>query len=539
MNVVLSIPEQNGGYSSDGFTIIYKQPILKHFLDELYSYQERVDNIVIITKYKDIFDKYASIFIKDELFLRKVYTIAATTDDMFENLKLADRLLESIGTESDYTLLWSTSELVFNSGRLSDISLGAFRCFHNDRPVDIYRFDSSIMKNVIATDPIDFPDFLHRYEYADQTEVLIEFGDYFPVKTDYLSKFKIEHYLISHDCNEDFRFEVDPINQTLKKSVRYSLRLDNYSPEKAAYVKKLRKELFNEQDFLSACNANQRIFVPELIEVGTTKAGDYVDDITYEYITPVTLESHLLFGDMSKDNAEVCIEKLMTAVHNVFHNTEATPYDIAVSSISERNVGSYLRTKKESYIKVLDDYFKEYCPENIERNEITFTANDYNSWRSYIDAVFTEYEKICSADSIIQNGRCGRLVHGALTFDNIIYNSYDNTMKFINPKYPKHKIVNKHDDLVALLMSTFMNLHAILNGYYYECNHYIRIPQVLEDKTALYLEVIEDLGENIPLFKLLSVLEFLKYSHENSISEEQRRAMIKYATQIKNILFCG
>ena len=615
MNAIIGMGDyENCGCLSKDSQVLYNQPLIKYILDELYSYQEYIDNIIVVTSNKNYFTSIINLVEKDKLFLNKIHIIEDLSKSLLSNIVIGHTYIKDNNLVSDSILFWSGTELAFQTRKFSDPSLNSFRCAflenkdkyeninenariifdpktntfklvelneitfdkellisdstideledlsteddvlgkygfkdlgeysplelvntYNGEFINIFKFDYTCLDNILKNNEFySLEEFITFYFETDSDNTTVsEIGFLFSLnKIESENFFKQYVNLKNSISNDGILIDIDFLNDSITKTNKYSLL--GYSTEILDKLKSVRTKLFNESDIISRYNEKQKVYSPNILDIGITKAGDYVDEITEEFIPGPTLDKVLLYGKLSDSQISNCVSKVLHIIENVFHtNSDYTAYDLAIRRVDSKHINSYIERKKE-YYKSIASYYKEiYSLSNINEYGFVFDYNIMSKWNLFIDNVFSEYLKDCSDSNIFYQGLCERFVHGNLLFSSIIYNQDYNKVHFINQNLRYYSICDFNEDYIDLLVSTYMNLHALLDGLYYEDNSIIEIPSKVIDTTSKYLASIGEKVSNIEKLKLLSIIKLFTYPYENCyISNNTKRIIINYSSQV-------
>lgn len=522
------------------------KPILQYILDELYSYQADIDEIVIVKNEIDDIQEYLKYSRQDDFFTTKIHCVNRNGNvsskseysffsDFYSGVEF---LVDTLKVEQSEILLWSADELVLNSRKLIDLTTGSFCCSYNKNPVKIYRFDEFpyVVNNLITLNNNGklhmIGDFLELYKRTYDVSILEEFGNY-KVWNTQLDYYKVQSEFIQGDDYNSIIVDIDLDNEQITKTNKY-VNYD-YSYAINELSRDVQYKLWSEANFLDVANREQSIFLPELVTQGVNKRGEYCDWITEELIQGTTLESLLLREDLSKENWETIFEKIVHVVKQTFHMDDMEDSDELYSSYVVKNVRErYVEDVKKSLLEMLSDLQSEFSYDNRFNNYFYLDGNAVVEWKMFIDDFISNYEKHADKDTIIYNGTCERLIHNNLTFDNILYDTFNTQLHFINPRSRQWEIVDKNRDFASLYLSCYCGLSALKHGLYSESNNMITIAYPIYERMSDCLYILDDLIGDNKYIKMYSILLLLSCASKNKYPVEQRVAMLKYARQLKN-----
>lgn len=523
------------------------KPILQYILDELYSYQADIDEIVIVKNKIDDIQEYLKYTSQDDFFKTKIHCVNRNSNvltngeqslfsDFYSGVEF---LVDNLKVEQSEILLWSADELVLNSRKLVDLTTGSFCCAYNKNPVKIYRFDEFpyVVNNLITLNNDGklhtIKDFLELYKRTCDVFILEDFGNY-KVWNTQLDYYKVQSEFIQNDNYNSIIVDINLDKEQITKTNKYANY--DYSYEINELSRDVQYKLWSEANFLDLANREQSIFLPELVTQGVNKRGEYCDWIIEELIQGTTLESLLLRENLSKETWKTIFEKIIEVVTNTFHGDDIEDSDELYSSYVVKNIRErYVEDVKKTLLEMLSDLQSEFSYDNRFNNYFYLDGNAVVEWKMFIDDFISNYEKRADKDTIIYNGTCERLVHNNLTFDNILYDTFNTQLHFINPRSRQWEIVDKNRDFASLYLTCYCGLSALKYGLYSESNNTISIAYPIYERMSDCLYILDDLIIDNKFIKMYSILLLLSCSSEkNKYSVEQRVAMLKYARQLKN-----
>ena len=278
----------------------------------------------------------------------------------------------------------------------------------------------------------------------------------------------------------------------------------------------------------------------ELIEQGINKRGEYCDWITEEFIQGTSLETLLLREELTRDNWNSILEKIVHVIQQVFHEDGIEDSDELYSSHITKQIREryYDGVKKELFDR-LYELQSEFCYDNRFSNYFYLDCNAIAEWKMFIDEFMSVYFNYIDKATIIYNGTCERLVHNTLTFDNILYDTFTSQLHFINPRTRQWEIVDKNKDYALLYLSCYCGLPALKYKLYDEENDIVTISYPIQEKMSDCVYILDDImGNDSSFIKMYSILLlFLSSSEREKYSVEQRVIMLKYARQLKNSFY--
>lgn len=526
--------------------------ILQYILDELYSYQEYIDKIIIVGDSTNFIEEYLSFNKQDDFFLTKICCISNKNyrditnketsffDDFYTGVKF---LVDTLKVCPSEILLWHGSELVLDSKKLIDLSLESFVCINDKNIINIFRFNdfisvvnSLVYLNEHINSSITIQDFLTLYKKNNELILLEDFGNYkkWDTQKDY---YNTQSYFLENNTHNSILINVNLSEEQITKTNKY------VDYEYSYYINELSREvqynLWSEAKFLSSATQQQSVFLPELIDQGINKRGEYCDWITEEFIHGITLDSILLYDNIESWK-DITI-KIINTLQNIFHIDELEDSDELYTSYVPKHTreNSYIVDVKNKFCNSVLNLKNEFSYDNREINNFVMDNNSIVEWNIFIDDFINEYSKRINKDNIIYNGSCNRLIHNNLTFDNIICDYYTNRIYFINPRSRKWDIIDKNIDYVYLYLSCYAGISVLNNNFYtIDCKGTININENLYKKMLDCTKSFDDLLTDNIFLKMYAILVLLlESSKQNKYSTENRIVMLKYARQLKNSFY--
>lgn len=522
------------------------KPVLQYILDELYSYQSFIDEIVIVKRDAEDIREYLKYNKQDEFFLTKIHCVDGKNYKQMLNAKYSilddfytgmEHLVDDLKVSPSEVLLWRADELVFNSNKLVDQSIGSFKCSHNLKEVGIYRFDK--FAHVVNTlvylnedlEPHTLNDFVNLYSKKDDVSVLSDFGEYkeWQTKETY---YELQSELIQNDEHSSIFVEIDLGRDTITKTNRYAD--EPYSFNVMEKSREVQYSLWSEANFLELANAEQSIFLPKFLERSVNKRGNYCDTITEQFIYGSTLDSLLLNGKLPKTTWKYLLEKIVEVQREVFHNDSLEDSDeLYHSYISKKKRENYFSEYESKLSSTLYLLTEKFTKENEQYNYFVLSNNDIAEWKMFFELFLKEHERQLTKDNLIYNGSCERLVHNNLFFENIVYDTFSNKIFFINPRSREHDFVEKYKDFARLYLSAYCGMDALLCGKYSEERGIISLSEQVLESMSSCEDILDELFENNLYLKHYAIVMMLELATSDKLSTEQQVVLLRYASQLK------
>lgn len=525
------------------------KPVLQYILDELYSYQAYIDEIIIVKKDVSDIEEYLKYNKQDDFFLTKIHCLngrnystpstheSSFFDDFYTGM---EHLVDDLKVPYSEVLLWSADELVFDSSRLIDQTTGSFVCSFDDKPVRIYRFDDFpyVVNNLVLLKkdgrPHTIQDFLKGYQRDVEVNILKDFGNYkiWDNKVDY---YKLQSELVAKSEYSSVFVEIDLVKEQIKKTNKYQDM--EYSFTVNELSRDVQYNLWSEANFLDKADAEQSVFLPNLIEQGVNQRGEYCHYVVEEFVYGTSLDALLLNEKITEENWKFIISKILTNLKDVFHKDDIEDDDELYHSYVPKKIREkYIDEYAEMMSDTLAELAHSFSRENQGTNYYHLCNNEIVEWKMFFDRFFEDYEKYATKDSLIYNGTCDRLVHNNLSFENIIYDTFANNLTFINPRSRSLEIVNKYKDYATLYLSCYCGVDALINGRYTTNKEEISISQPVFEQMERCLNILDDLlGEPIFLREYALMLMF-EMANSNKLKTEQKVALMRYASQLRKTL---
>lgn len=524
------------------------KPVLQYILDELYSYQEYIDQIIIVKKDPSDIEEFIQYNTLDDFFKTKIHVVQTESDKSTSDSKYSimqdfysglEYLVDKLNVPSKEILLWSGDELATNTRKFTDFSTGSFICEKNLEPVKIYRFDEfpyvvNINLDMNESENLySIDDFIKQYSQFCKISKLNDFGDYFDWSNSQ-SYYDVQQQFVQNDSYQHVTIEIDTVKQQITK---YNKIADlEYTTKNHNESKKVQAKLFAEADVLDNLDAEQQIFFPRLVEAGITLGGDLINDITEEYVAGSTLESLLLNESVGRSSWKSIIDKLVEVISTVLHKDDLEREEVYWNSVEKKNRNNYADTMKLRFQSLSDLLAEKYSAVNYEDNLFVLSNQEVVEWKIFIDKFIDLYDKYINSDNIIYQGSFDRIVHGNLSFDNIIYDQFTSEMKFIKPIFKMKRIVNKMQDYAMLYLSAYTGFHSILNNKYI-MNEEISIPESVVKKMDYCIEALDEhfTGEESKFLKMYAIVLLLDNVLESS--SLYSADMLNYIISIKNKIY--
>lgn len=525
--------------SAKTFVHINGKPILQYILDELYSYQEYIEDIIIVKNNSDDVEEYIRYNTVDPFFKTKIHIVEqnSVTENMDQDEILfrdlysgVEHIVDSIKASPDSIILWSGDVLATDTGKITDITLSSFECAYDGERVNLFRFDEFVVVQNICVKMnsiqkvCSINDFISEYRENSEFETMNDFGILHSWKTtdDYIDT--LLGFIKSSD-HGDIKISIDPVRQQITKTNKYSLlpyTLENH--DKSVVVQ---KNLFLEFSALDNATAEQKIFLPELIETGITKGGNFLDEITEEYISGAKLSDIMMNEVLTVKSGRAIAEKLMKIMHEIFHKSNLDDCEDIEYVVEKKN--------RERWIS----QFRKKLDDAVNNNDfISSGCNDICAWKAVLDMFYALASSYFNKNNIIYQFSSERMVHGNLVFENIFYESMKKSMRMINPKGDKWDIVWKYDDFGDVYFSIISGYYPIIRKkYIIDENGYVNIENKIQSNMDM-LECIFDEHFTVPESKMLKLYGLLKaFEYSKSIDDyDTKLALERYMSQKRKLL---
>ena len=518
------------------------KPVLQYILDELYSYQSHIDEVIIVKRDISDIQDYIKYNKQNDFFLTKIHCVnretynapdASLIDDFYAGMEY---LVDKLKVRPSEILLWSADELVFDSKKLTDLTLPSFMCSYKKDTVKIYRFNEFpyVVNTLIDlredTKEHTMADFLKHYQRATgKLSVLENFGDY-RVWDDRTSYYRLQADLLEKSEHTNVKLEIDFIHHTLTKTNKY-IDDDFISYSENEKIRDVQYTLWSEANFLEEATPEQSVFLPEYIDRGVNKRGEYCDYVTEEFVSGTTLDSLLMNEDISEDTWRFILERLVTVLREDFHKDALEGEEVWNSFVPAKIRNNFIKEKRELVDYALNELAKYYSEENLKDNYYVMRNNDVAEWKMFFDKFFEMYEKNCTHDNIIYNFTCDRKVHNNLLLSNIVYDTFTNRMTLINPTSRNLDIVDKKRDFVTLFMSG-LGLSAIEHSKFVEDCKEMTISSIVQNRMNTFLDVLSDLCEDAEYLRMYAVCEMFLYVYKTRDVN-----LLKYLSQLRTSLY--
>ena len=521
------------------------KPVLQYILDELYSYQSDIDEVIIVKRDASDIRDYIKYNKQNDFFLTKVHCVdvkehrytpcheTAILEDFYAGVEY---LVDTLKVPYSEILLWSADELIFDSKKLTDLSLDSFICSYKKNAVKVYRFDEFPYVVNILIDLKEDPktntieDFLRLYGNATRKLSILEnFGDYkvWNTRSDY---YALQSELLEKSEHTTLNLDIDLTHHKITKTNKF-LEDDFISYSENERNRDIQYDLWSEANFLENATPEQSVFLPEYIDRGVNKRGEYCDYVTEEFVAGTTLESLLINEDITEDNWRMILQRIKTVLCDDFHRNDLEGDEVWNEYVPQKTRKKFLEEKREFAFAALEDLQRFFCAENVRENYYILRRNDVAEWKMFFDKFFEEYENNLTQDNIIYNFTCDRKVHNNLSMKNIIYDTFTNRMVFINPTSRNLDIVDKNKDYASLYMCA-MGLSAIDSKKFIEDCKEITISKVAQERMNVCLDILNDLFDNSEYLMMYALYEMFLIAHK-----KKDAYLLKYISQLRTSLY--
>ena len=334
------------------------------------------------------------------------------------------------------------------------------------------------------------------------------------------------------DEHSSVRLEIDLSKDLITKTNKY---VDEpYSFEIMEKSREVQYNLWSEGDFLESTSVEQKVFLPHFIERGINKRGYYCDTLIQEFVCGTALSSLLVNGDLSKEAWFDILNKIVSVNKEVFHRESLEDDDIYNFYVPKEKRELYVEELSNRLNATIQSLSHTFSKENECFNYYSLSNNDIAEWKMFFELLIKECEKNITKDTLIYNGSCDRFVHNNLLFEHIIYDTFTDKIKFINPRSRKWDIIDKNNDFARLYLSAYAGYDALVDCKYSEVNGVIN----LSEKVRMNMEMCEDALDEIfegkkTYLKLYSLFLMLEIATKDSLSIDRRVSLLKYASQLK------
>ena len=535
---------------------INNKPVLQYILDELYSYMEYIDEIVIAKRNSDDVLNYVCHTSNiDPLFRERIHVVEtkqsnlsgaeyAFMDDFYAGM---EHLVDVVHAPMSEILLWRGDVLTINTSKLTDMSLPSYVCVDSDNnPIGICKFTNFVLSvniNVRMNNQkqdghyFTLSDFIKEYkESGEEVELLSDYGDYlnWQDRTEY---YKIQSSFIEKDEHSKFNIEINYDKQQITKTNKYAD--DEYNRQTFDTSRRIQALLFSESSALEIANSEQKIFLPELIETGISQRGNFIDTLTEEYVSGTTLSSLMTDQKLSKSTWKKILERIDSNILNdVFFKCTLSYRDIR-NELVDLNI-------EDEYVNDINEWIKDsvlqvsnkFTEENIETYYYVMENQKKIDWSIFADKLCEDVKNHIDAYNIFYQGSLERMTHGNPSFDNIIYDQFTGAIHLINPCVRQYQLTWTVLDIAYLYYSIISGVHQIKKGLYEDTNGVVSITKDAYETMITCEEIMDSLysNENADFMKRLSLIILLSKIARDEFSPEISSVLMRYANEtLKNI----
>lgn len=534
------IPVHGTGSSIEALTSVGGKPVLQHILDELYSYQEYIDDVIIMASDTVAVGDYVKFSQTDNFFRTKMHclksrgTIVQDIHDGVEHMMSHCRC----GDDSR-VLVWDSNVLVIDTRRFTDLALPSFTCVNQKKnEIGIWRFDDwvHLVNACVTTEKsgsTDISKLISEYlESGMEMFRLDDFGTLYDWKT---TSGLLQ--TIADFRENDSKYWITADVNISKQQVTLKNKFINepYSSETHEKNKAIQSFLFQHAMSLENATPEQRVYLPELISMGVTMNGDYVDEVTEEWIPNESLVS-LLFtgkvGDWKTKTRDLC-----AAISGMFH-IDSTDWEQMVGDIVPYKTRQRIGKEMVNVLPVLEKLGRVYSISGNLGYIYSMTEYEFAKWLEFSDVVLEESERHFGADEVIWQGTCDRLVLHTTLMRDVVYNEKWNTMKFLNSsRGNKFQVVDKNMDYVNLYLSAYTLYDVFEREKFIDTGSSIEVQEAIQRQFSEILETLDDIvgPDKTWYMRLRAISEGLKrVSETEELSDEAKGAYLKHLTKLRD-----
>lgn len=525
---------------------INKKPCLQYIMDELYSWQYLIDEVILVKKDVSDLKEFISYNVVDEFFKTKIRFVETTkckcsnkqefsiVDDFYSAMEF---LVDEEHAEGSDILVWSGDEFIRDSGKLADITNGNFVCTYKGKDVNVWHFNdfvACVNANVKAKENDGYQtmkDFVTYYKQFSFEEVeileLSEWCDYHKWATP-MQRTLLEVLLQQESGKDDCIKSVDLVKQQMTLTNKYADMDYDYETYQKSH--QVQYNLFTLAQVLEEATDEQNVFLPNFIDRGINVAGEFTNEVTLEYVKGDTL-SDWLFQNLPQETWDNMIRKVCLVMTETFHNIcFEEGWDKYDSYLQARQIVAYRENLISRFNDALEMINSKYtCCCCYNQSDIALGNNDYAEWKMLIDEFAENMGCYIDKDSVISNMKNDKLVLGGCDFDNIIFDTYNNRLVFLNPLYRKYEIVDMYEDYAVLYLSAMVGVDAFENNRLYTCyncnKECVKIPTAYRQQMEKAIRALDSFFKKdaffIKIYGLLLCLEYVaNYDGEPEIQAQ-------------------
>ena len=527
------------------------KPVLQHILDELYSYMEYIGEIVIVKKNSEDVKRYVCNTSNiDPSFKERIHVVESKQanhkegeeyffmDDFYSGL---EHLVDVVRVPMDDILLWRGDVLAIDTLKLSDMTLPSFACVDaENNPVHIYKFTDFVLSvniNVRQNNQkeeghsFSIGDFIKEYEgTAGKLETLSDFGNLLRWQ-DPDSFYKAQSEFIARDSHTKYNIEIDAEKQQITKTNKYvNEDYDRCLWEKVRYIQGV---LFSESSALSIPDAEQKIFLPEIVETGILQRGNFIDTLTEEYISGVKLNSFMTDQKLSYATWERLLDKVLKIINEVFHKNTMSYYDIRNELVDPKIIKDYVEKTKKFIIDTVNDISRKFTINNMEEYYYVMSCQEQTDLKIFAENLCNDVENHVREDNVFYQGSINRMIHGNISFDNILCDAFTSTIHFINPVIKEHQLSCKWIDYSYLYYSAVTGVHQICKGMYQEKDGVITIEKDAHDVMIDCERILDTYftTNESDFYKRFALIILLDKIVKNDFKPELASTLLKYTQE--------
>lgn len=481
----LDIPTVFGGSINKTMSLLYKKPLISYILNELYSYNDFIDKILIIGNNLKPVEDFFKFDYKDEFFKTKIICLKNEDSkdfitDIYSSVEyIADNL--NVNNEIEI-LVWRGNEIIENTKIFTDYTIGSFKC----KNIDVVKFTKfpHLVNNLIylkENNELTFDNLLERYLVRDSLNELTKDYQYIPLKNDY-DYYVAQAKMINKDYHENYDIHIDLTLQSI--NLRSKHLNEKFSRETYEKIRLNQWNLWSYYDFITLADNRQLTFLPNPIHKDIDIKGEYTNEITVKWIPDNSLRYALLYQQLPGKIWNNIFIKIMSILDEIFHKKEDSPAFRLDKSVLEDFIKNFLKNAKCSIPCVIKKH------------------TDLIKWMELYDDFEKRFRKFVNFDTVFYNGVENRLVHGNLSLENIKCNLSNGSIHFVNPLDRGRKIVCTLEDYSEMLLDSYCLFPLFLTGKFVDYNNRgIDIPDFISESAEHITSSIACFIDDIVLVK--------------------------------------
>lgn len=504
--------------------LVGEKPLAANLFEELLKMQEFFERIIIVGANLKPYEEWMRFCLHDEFFKTKLSFVrsgdsASINDDVWNVVEWISE------TKHSPDLLIVRPEVFWTDlSFLMDEGKGSWQAYANGKALPVWKLEgfAGIVNAMVSLDEIgkwSMAELTAKLEAEGKLGVLDANGTMLPLETqsDFIAAAR---WRSSQERGGAFATEIDDSRQTVKISNAWKAK--KWTPEVHMSEREAQSRLWDCWDFLDSASSEQRPYLQVPISRGPNVRGQYCNWIELQWIPDSSIEAMMLSRAMSEAEWRSMMDKALDILEESFWQEKEADW----RSDADRKDRTRMVEDLAAY---WEDLIKERIP-SFSSIKWQTVASRHVEWLE---------DHVKNRKAVFHNGTGGRLVHGDLSFKNILCNWQTLDVHFVNPKNRTGILVDAMNEYAAMYADCWCLLPVFIRGRHVDCGaEGLDVPDFIADNAA-HLEGILDvrLGEDAKEAKTEALMLALESMDE--VPEEHRKAFLAFLHYRAEELYVG